>query len=699
MASRRKIKKAKKRALEAALKSQSQGTGTDAQDQLIVDEVVSAVDDLKGVAQEVQKTVDDLKKETSEQASISVNGSEPSIPKRRNVLARGANKILNKVSRARELLFGSKVATEVDKQLRTQYQKIVQQAIITQEIIKDNSTLLIEKSKGDKEIAKLLYEIQNNSELKEIFDKLTKGQELYGRELVQATEFMQRISGTFEKSGLALELNLSQAVGSLTKFIDDANQDVLTRRSAFEDLQGTVKGLGLKTEAITNLVKVESEKLNFTEEQTKQVQTLISALKAEMESGAIKDVKLTGTVRDLNKTLGSVVLTNSELEEFLEAKNDGKSNMERIQGGLGALEGGASRGIISSLFAAAGLPGFDTIFQDLIGVGADLVTGFKGIKDIFGGAKGLIGKVIGKGAGAAATGAGSILGAAANAGAPILTTAGEVAGGAAGAGGLLKGAAKGAGGLLKGGAKLIGKAALPIAAALSLYDFFQGFSNADKIAGIEDGKTATTFQKVQAGISSVVSGLTFGLVSAEDAFKGIDTGIDAMFGEKGFFTEMGGKIKSIVVDIASKFNFEDIKNGLLKAFDAVFGEQGWLSGAKVIVDKIGEFLEYTPIGLIIKGAKMLFGNSMTQGLSMGGVTASGMTMPVPSQVNTGAYSTAMKQDQDSRNYQRTVAENTGKSQVVVVPQQQQSSNSRGPSRVTGIDDLGLSVLNSSMLDK
>ena len=61
------------------------------------------------------------------------------------------------------------------------------------------------------------------------------------------------------------------------------------------------------------------------------------------------------------------------------------------------------------------------------------------------------------------------------------------------------------GGVAKFGGRLLGKAALPLAAAMSAYDAYKGF-NADK--------NATTWQKIKNAGRDVTSGLTFGLVDS-----------------------------------------------------------------------------------------------------------------------------------------------------------------------------------------
>lgn len=74
------------------------------------------------------------------------------------------------------------------------------------------------------------------------------------------------------------------------------------------------------------------------------------------------------------------------------------------------------------------------------------------------------------------------------------------------------GAARGLGGLLKGGARVLGKVAAPLAIGMSAYDAYKGFT-ADK--------DASTGDKFKNAGSSILNGLTFGLLgtSAEDIAK------------------------------------------------------------------------------------------------------------------------------------------------------------------------------------
>jgi hypothetical protein len=109
--------------------------------------------------------------------------------------------------------------------------------------------------------------------------------------------------------------------------------------------------------------------------------------------------------------------------------------------------------------------------------------------------------------------------------APILTQVGESA--ASGAANLATKAApvatqaggvlSKAGGLAKG---ILGKAALPLAAGMAVYDGVTGYKDAAENLGIE-GREATTGEKASSAAGSIVSGLTFGLLDKKSASKGI----------------------------------------------------------------------------------------------------------------------------------------------------------------------------------
>lgn len=646
------------------------------------------------VTQAVKDYVENMPEETTSPAQ-----TVKAAPTRPSGFMRGMNTILNKVSKAREIVFGSKVATEVDKELRKQYMKVVQQAILTQELLKDNNVLLQEKSKEDVNLAAVLQEVATNTDLKKIFEKTASGQELYGRELVQATEFMERITATLEQSGVSLELNLPKAIDSMSKFVKDTSLDITSRREAFEDLQKSIKSLKIKSDGVEELMKIESDRLNFTEDENQKISGVIAKLQDEIAKGNIKDAKLTGTVRDLNKTLGSVVLTNGELTEFLETQSEGKSVRDKLADGFGAVGGGVKRGIFGALAGAAGLPGLDLLIEDVLDLTDGMGSIGKGLKKIPGLGKlgGLLGKIPGVGKVGGMLG-GIMTSVPSAASGNILGAGAEAAAGIGGKAGGLLSKAGGVGGLLKGGGRILGKAALPLAVAMSAFEFGKGFMNADSISG-KKKEDLSVGDKIQAGVSSVLEGLSFGLVSVQDAFKFIDS---AMSTVSTFFTDLKNGVVSLAKKITGMFDFTAFKEGLIKGFESLMGEDGFLTKVKMVIDKVLEFLEYTPIGLLFKGAQMAgeaAANFMApQPAAAGGVPMRAMAVNAPATVNDQAFGMSAKQDAEQKAMARKSSENSGKQQTVVV-QSPAPQQSRGPSRSIGVEDMGLAMLNSGMMDK
>lgn len=159
-----------------------------------------------------------------------------------------------------------------------------------------------------------------------------------------------------------------------------------------------------------------------------------------------------------------------------------------------------------------------------------------------------------------------------------------------------KGAAKIAGNVAakvaaKGAAKIAGKAALRVGAGalkaipgigaiatvgMAAFDAIDGWKNAASITGKAE-KDLTTADKAKAASASALSGLTFGLVSSQTMYKGINA-----------VTNFGTKM------------FKGIGSGVGKLFKAA-------SGGKGIGGFVKNSIKYSPIGLAATGAKQLFG--------------------------------------------------------------------------------------------
>ena len=73
---------------------------------------------------------------------------------------------------------------------------------------------------------------------------------------------------------------------------------------------------------------------------------------------------------------------------------------------------------------------------------------------------------------------------------------------------------------LKGVGKVLGKFALPVALGMSAMDATEGYQKANENLDIQ-GREATKGEKLSSGAGSAVSGLTFGMLDAKTASKGI----------------------------------------------------------------------------------------------------------------------------------------------------------------------------------
>lgn len=626
-------------------------------------------------------------------AQATVEADEPrEVPARPSLTMRGINKIMTGVDRLKESIVGSRAATEVEKDIRKQYLKLVQQSIITQEIIKDNQVLLQDRSKADKNLASVLTEVNNNHELKDIFARLEKGQQLYGRELIQATEFMQRITGTLDKAGLSLQVNLPKVMDSMSKFVQNTELDVASRRDAFGDIQKAIKGLKIESDTAKEVMAIDSKRLNFTETENAKISEVLGKLSEEMEKGDVANSKLTGTMRELNGTLGSVVLTNKELDGFLEKQVEGQSMKDRLKGGLGAMGGGLKRGILSSLLAAAGLPGADLIGEDAM--------------DLFGGMGGLFKG--GKGAGTIAKTGGGLLSKI-----PLL-------------GGLLGGgeAAAGAGSALAGGAAAAGEAGLGIASKIpgiglliaglaalgaAVYGAVKGITNTlDEWKNFFKGfwDAGVSFVKLVGRAANVFGELVSGFMEGHPIIKSV---WDAIKGFAEFIIDLPVMlVKKIAEGFENIFGWMGIGagkaggmlGGVSKWFDSLLPDKGAASTASTVDPKKASSLSQSITAgamAMTAAASPAMGNSDGFTAPPPGIQQAKLE-PLPAMVDTRGFSAASKQEQETRAAQRTTSENSGKDKTIVV-QTQAAPPPRSPQRTTQIDDIHLAVINSNLMDR
>lgn len=87
-------------------------------------------------------------------------------------------------------------------------------------------------------------------------------------------------------------------------------------------------------------------------------------------------------------------------------------------------------------------------------------------------------------------------------------------------------------GLLKKGSSLLGKAAVPLQAVMGIFDALEGWTDARYIGDIPSSEEVSTKTKVLASLSSVISGLGFGIADSKELYDGFQGMKEYFFNEE-----------------------------------------------------------------------------------------------------------------------------------------------------------------------
>jgi hypothetical protein len=453
-------------------------------------------------------------------------------------------------------------ATPEEKQVRTEILKINNQLFLTKKIIESNGSSLEEIAKTDQTVADLLETIKSSEfkSIEELQQRLLDGQDISQADSKALIASLNEVTQTLSASEVSLDARFSDIASHFGTLInnEDLNRD--DRRTMIQELIKIGKSSDLQSQlsaeqkaALQELQELSEGNLNFTQDQNRRLNKVLGSL----SDSQVDRAKLRGTLGDLNEALDSAVLTNEELQKKLEEKDgEGKSLKDTLlTEGIRGLGKTGLAGSLDYLLGTVGLGG--------LGLG----------DAIAGGAGGVIGAGVGK----------------------IASKAGGLFKGAGGAlgrmGGLAGRAAGGLGAFAKGGARVLGKAALPLAAAMALWDLGEGFVNPEDIAGLKKGQKASLGTRAQAGVSSLLSGLSFGLVDSKDIYGGIDKGMEFLLGkEGGVVTKLGHLLKRIVEFSPLGLilnNMDSIKRG----WNKIFGPEG-------VFPSVGKFFEEAPAKML-----------------------------------------------------------------------------------------------------
>jgi hypothetical protein len=480
-------------------------------------------------------------------------------------------------------MFG--MQNESNAEARKAVAKLATQVQFTQDLIKSNRKKIEKVAETDTEVAKFLKDFDNSNFalLEEVKTEIANGNAVdqdTSQELLKLFESTQEGLGKLNLDGL--EASLGDALTNLKNVIsEDSGLARETQREFLNDFISVVEGSeGLTEEqtSILELLKEEQAKgFNFDQEQTESLNDILQFF----EESKIGEIKSRGTLTELSNKFSSFLVGQDEIKQSLEESAfDGESLKDILTEGL---DSDVGQGIIDTLLAGIGLPGFGGVVSGAGGFLKKVKTFLgNGFGKLFG-KTGIFSKIFGKG---------SLISKFTGMIGKALGSFGKIFGKI---GSFFGGVGKIAGPVLKAGKflKVIPVVGTVISAIMGIFDAVSGFLNADEISGKSE-EMVTLGDKIQAGISGFLSGLTFGLVEASDIFKGIDKGIDYLFGEGGMFTSIDGFFKGLV-ELSPVGMIVSLFDKIMGGTGELFGEDGifarMFEGIKSIGESIGEFVD------------------------------------------------------------------------------------------------------------
>jgi lysozyme len=478
--------------------------------------------------------------------------------------------------KVRRFLVGEKKSTAEQDEIRKAYQGLINQKNLTVKVLIDNLELLQEKAMTD-ENAKKVVDLINSKDRVELESMLKEGREIFPEYAANIVNILSDTASSLDSMSYSLQASLPALTAPAVKTLHNSEATLESQREALQTIQNLVAESNASRDDKALIRAFNAETFNATESERNEF--LVALRQVQAKEGA----KVQGSYQKLAELSQGQLLTLKGIKKVNEKQaKDGESFYEKFKKeGLGAVQGTVKRGALGTGLAFLGLGGLDDIVEEL----ADL-------KSLFGkdGAFSKAGDLLKKGGGIIAKG-GRATASLATKVVPALTTAGSVAAGMGGAG------LSAAGGLLAKGGKLAARGlkfvpglGLIAAGGMAAYDGFKGFNDAENIAGLAPGKKATTSQKLGAGVSSAISGLTFGLVSSKTVYAGFSKAFDSVFGPKG----MVSKITGVFSDTMEKFSFRNISDTFTGFFDSLFGSDGILGKLKALVLRVMDPMELLP---------------------------------------------------------------------------------------------------------
>jgi len=401
--------------------------------------------------------------------------------------------------------------TDVNKAARDELVKLSTQTKFTQQLINRNLKQLQEAAKTDADTAAFLenYDSVNFGKLEEVRQAILKGEKVSKESSNEALEIFENLQESF--AGLnfeGLEATFGDMFGQLREVVNNDKIDRQIRRDFVTDAVSLLKEqTDLSEESQSALGTLEGlleDGLNFTQDQTEVLNDVIKTF----EDNKINDIKQRGTLDELNRKFSSFIINQDEIKQTLEESQfDGETLAELLKDGL---DGDTKQGILDFVFAALGLPGFSSFLGGLKGIGGKATAILKKVVSALIGKDSFILKIFNK-IGGVFKGPLSRIGKFLKPVTNIFSGITKFFGGLSSS---LGPVAKAAGRF----GKAIPGIGLAITVIMGAFDAVQGFLNASDLTGKSE-EMLTLTDKLLAGFSGFISGLTFGLVDAETIFS------------------------------------------------------------------------------------------------------------------------------------------------------------------------------------
>jgi len=334
---------------------------------------------------------------------------------------------------------------------------LINQLNLLNKTVESNSDKLKDLAETNEDAAKLMEQLRSSESMREsALNKIIEKQELTTEEAANLVVSLETISDSLEKVDMSLDVKFKDVLENHKVLINDTRLDASMRKKYLAEIVSIADEAKVSSSAIDELKRVNLDQLKFSQKSNSEIATILSRISSQTDSQLITTRT---SSRDYSKKMDKLLIHQRDLSHYLtlSAKTRGGALSGQLRETLGGGARSLRQGVIS--YGLQALGGRYGAVIDAMG-GSDFIENY------------LQQRAMAK---AAASGA------------------------ARGVGGIAEGVATapktGLGKLLEkgkvlapklgGATKLIGKVALPLAAAMTA---FEGIKDLTKGKGVDTAK-------------------------------------------------------------------------------------------------------------------------------------------------------------------------------------------------------------------